>query len=163
MTGRSLPALVLVAGLASAGPGDDPYDTLPATASALLDEAESLELLSLDPGGRTPDVASGFHGWKILGRTTLRDASGRKAIVAAIRRGVREADDASGCFEPRHGLRATKGGKDVDLVICFSCRWIEVREGREIAFVRTSALAKRAINKALRDATVDLAQDVEGP
>jgi hypothetical protein len=163
MTVRSLPAVLLVAGLALAGPGDDPYSKLPATVSALLDEADSVELLSIDPGERISDPSAGFHGWKVLGRTTLRNDAGRRAIVLAIQRGVGEADDAAGCFEPRHGLRATKGNKVVDFVICFSCRWIEVHDGGQSAFVRTTASAKPAINRALRDAAVVLAQDSEGP
>jgi hypothetical protein len=163
MTARSLPAIALIAGLAAAGSGDDPFGALPATASALLDDAESVELLSIDPGQRTSDPGTGFHGWKVLGRTALTDADRRKAVVFAIRRGIRECDDASGCFEPRHGLRATKGGKTLDLVICFSCRWIEVHEGGTTAYVRTSGAARPAINQALRDAAVELAQDVEGP
>ena len=163
MTRGSIAAFVLIAGLAPAGPAEDPYHKLPATVSALLDEAESIELLSIDPGERTSDPGSGFHGWKVLGRTTPSDDGGRKAIVAAIKRGIREADDAAGCFEPRHGLRATKGDKAIDLVICFSCRWIEVHEGGMTASVRTSSAAKPAINRALREAAVALAQDVEGP
>lgn len=163
MTKGSIAAVVLIAGLAPAGPGDDPYSKLPANVSALLDEAESVELLSIDPGDRTSDPGTGFHGWKVLGRTTLRGAEGRRAIVGAIQRGVRETDDAAGCFEPRHGLRATKGNRVVDLVICFSCRWIEVHDAGKTASVRTSATAKPAINGALRDAAVVLAQDAEGP
>ena len=137
MTGR----LALIVSLVLADRGGDPRPTLPPSA-ALLDEAESVELLSLDPRDRTTTPGSFFHGWKVLGRTTIRDRDGRKAIAGAIQRGIREADDAAGCFEPRHGLRATKGGKAVDLVICFSCRWIEVHDGGETAFVRTSPAAK---------------------
>ena len=153
---------LLIAGLILAAPGDDPYGALPASASALLDGADSIELISLDPGERTGGAASGFHGWKVLGRATLRDGAGR-TVVEAIHRGVREAGDAAGCFEPRHGLRATRGKRAVDLVICFSCRWIEVHDGGATAFVRTSTAARPAINGALRDAAVALAKDGEGP
>jgi hypothetical protein len=70
---------------------------------------------------------------------------------------------ASGCFEPRHGLRAMKGTRSVDLVICFSCRWIEVHSEGKASSVWTSEAPKSAFNKVLRAAGVKLAQDVEGP
>ncbi len=145
------------------GRGDDPPRTLPATASAILDGAESIELLSIDPKDRPAGPGDDFHGWKVLGRAALRDPDRRREVVAAVRRGVEEADDAEGCFEPRHGLRATKGGVSADLVICFSCRWIEVHAGGEATSVRTSGSPRSTFNTILRTATVELAQDAEGP
>jgi hypothetical protein len=145
------------------GRGDDSHGKLPATASAILDGAESIELLSIDPKDRPSGAGDDFHGWKVLGRAALRDPDRRRAVVEALRRGVEEADDAEGCFEPRHGLRATKGGLSADLVICFSCRWIEVRAGGETAFVRMSGSPRAMFNAILRAAAVELAQDSEGP
>jgi hypothetical protein len=154
--------IILVLGRARAS-SDDAYRTLPPDASALLDEAEAVELISIDPRDRPPKPDESFHGWKILGRATIQKPQDRRAIVAALKRSVGEADKVAGCFEPRHGLRATKGGRVVDLVICFSCRWIEVHDGGTTSSVWISEAPKSAFNKALREAHVPLAQDVEGP
>jgi hypothetical protein len=163
-----LAAVVWASGisLVLAGPtgrGDEPSGKLPGPASALLDEAEAIEILSIDPKGRPSRPEDDFHGWKVLGRTTLRDPGTRTRVVAASRRGVEEAGPAAGCFEPRHGLRATKGARSADLVICFACGWIEVRAGGEAASVRTSSAAKPVFNKLLCDAGVALAPEPEGP
>lgn len=159
---RGGPAAIVVAALALGlsgppGRGDEPYSKLPAPASALLDGAEAIEILSIDPKGRPAEPGEGFHGWRVLGRTTLRDPGTRKSVVAALRRGIAEAEGAAGCFEPRHGLRATKGDRSADFVICFSCRWIEVHADGERASVWISESPKPAINHALRDAGVALA------
>jgi hypothetical protein len=154
---------VALALVGSAGRVDDSHDRLPDAASSLLDGADAIELISIDPRDRPARPEEGFHGWKILGRTTLREGEARRAIVAAVRRGVAEADGASGCFEPRHGLRASKGHDSADLVICFSCRWIEVHVGGKTASVWTTDAAKSPLNRALRDAGLPLAQDVQGP
>lgn len=142
-----------------AAPDGGPRDALPDRVSALLDEAEAIEVLSIDPKDRPAGPGESFHGWKVLGRTRLADREAGRRVVASIRRGVAEADGASGCFEPRHGLRASKGGEAADLVICFSCRWIEARVGASTTSVRTSDAARAALNRALRGAGVTLAPD----
>jgi hypothetical protein len=158
----SLAGLVLGFGVVR-GWSDEPHDKFSPAVSTLLDEAEAIELISLDPRQRPSGPAESFHGWKVLGRTTLRDAEKRRAIVAAVTRGVAEADKVAGCFEPRHGLRASRGNDSADLVLCFSCRWIEVHVAGKTSSVWTSEAAKSAINQALGAAGVPLAQDVEGP
>jgi hypothetical protein len=58
----------------------------------------------------------------VLGRTAVTDPALRRQVVAAVRRdiGAAQGEQAS-CFVPRHVLRVTKGGRTVDLVICFEC------------------------------------------
>jgi hypothetical protein len=145
------------------GRGDDSYAMLPPGVSVLLDEADSIELISIDPRERPAKADDSFHGWKALGRAAVRDVADRRATVASLKQAIGETDNVSGCFEPRHGLRATRGHRSVDLVICFSCRWIEVHFGGKTSSVCTSDAPKSAFNKALRDLGVRLAQDVEGP
>ncbi len=112
-----------------------------------LDEAESIELISLDPRERAATPAETFHGWKVLGRAVLRDVADLRTIVTSLKRGIREADKVSGCFEPRHGLRAKKGDRSVDLVICFSCGWIEVHSEGKASSVWTSDPPKSAFER----------------
>lgn len=146
-----------------AAQGDEPARDRLAPALAALDGADAIELFSIEPKERPAAPGQGFHNWKVLGRTTLRGAEARRAMAAAIRRGIDQAGEASGCFEPRHGLRAGRGAESVDLVICFSCGWIEVHGPGASGWVRTTGAAKDAMNAALRGASVPLAQDVEGP
>lgn len=79
---------------------------------------------------------TGFHGWPILVETPL-DADRRRAALAAIDRAIAEKNaqlrarrrsDAA-CFNPRHGVRAVRGGKTVELVICFECLKMDVHAG----------------------------------
>jgi hypothetical protein len=99
---------------------------LPEAAQAILDKAEKVELLSLHPRpvpkADRPKEKDLFHNYRVLGKTALKDAD-RKTVFAALDKGIKDADPnlAAGCFNPRHGIRATHDGKTVDLVICFEC------------------------------------------
>ena len=113
-----LAVVVALASLPTGARADDP----PAwkDARAVLEKATEWELLALDPCERRPDPKNAFRGWKILGKATVKDAVARKALLAALDKGV--ADHAekrrkerekglvteTGCFQPRHGLRASE-------------------------------------------------------
>lgn len=157
-----LAGLLLAFGVVRGHAGDE-HDRLPPAASNLLDEAGAIELISLDPRERPAGPGGSFHGWKVLGRAAIRDAAERRAIVASLGRAIGSAAEVAGCFEPRHGLRATRGTQSLDLVICFSCRWVEAHFEGRTSSVRIADSPKSAFNKALREAGVKLAQDVEGP
>ena len=96
-------------------------NTIPDDVRAVLESADQFELLSLNPDPREKPK-DGFHGWKVLGRTTVKDADTRKKLVDALQKGVAENDGTvAACFNPRHGIRVTQGGKTADIVICFEC------------------------------------------
>src|SRR5262245_20526938 len=133
------------------------YRKLPEDAKAILEKADQLELLSVHPERPQEKPKDEFHGWKVLGRTVVKDADTRKAIRAAISKGVAESQGVAGCFNPRHGIRATSGGKTVDLVICFECWWMEVHVGGKWFAVWTSGSPEPTLDKVLRDANVPLA------
>src|SRR5262249_25736189 len=110
--------------------GDKKENRLSAETKAILEKAEHFELLSLDPAVEGVKGEEGFHGWKILGKTAVKDAAVRKQIVTALDKGIAESDgNGAKCFDPRHGIRAQHDGKTVDLVICFECGWIYVFHG----------------------------------
>jgi hypothetical protein len=89
--------------------------------AAILEKADEIELYSLDPDRKTRTKTGGLRGWKVLGKTTLSGGE-KKAIVQALQKGVADSDgSAAKCFNPRHGIVATHGGKTVELVICFEC------------------------------------------
>jgi hypothetical protein len=149
-------AFVLSAVVASSAE-EKPKNALPKEMQAVLDQATELELYSLHPDERER-VKDGFHGWKVLGKTVIKDGDKRKAILAAVYKGVDENQDQQGkCFEPRHGLRATRDGKTVDLVICFVC--VQLRAygaGVDGKTVLISQSPRDLLTKTLKDAGVPL-------
>lgn len=123
-------------------------NAISAQTKAALEKAEQWELYSLDPdrnrspppapmppaapkdalavapkpATEAPAAAEAFHGWHVLGKTTVKDAEVRQKFVAAFLKGVAENEGiAAGCFNPRHGIRMVHDGQTIDLVICFEC------------------------------------------
>jgi hypothetical protein len=147
--------------LGVAGVAADEKNKLPNEARAILERAEQFELLSLEPKKDDKAPKDAFHGWKVLGRTAVKDAESRKKLVAALLKGVEDASekDAARCFIPRHGIRATHAGKTADFVICFECSYVEVLVGGkklEGAFVKPSP--QPTFDKVLRDAKIPLSK-----
>jgi hypothetical protein len=129
-------------------------------AQAILAKPDLVELYSLDPnlGVGEPDdkPKEQFRGWPVLGKSEVKGADARKtglAVAGAIKPG-----NGPRCFEPRHGIRATAGGKTVDLVICFHCGWAYVYLDQEDSTVElTIDLDQQpALDKVLTDAKVPL-------
>ena len=121
------PAVALVA-VALVGCGDS--RDVPAPAMRALENAEQYVLLSLEPVPPAKPGLEQFHGYGVLGQTTVADAAMRKRLNDALRRGARESDGrVAACFNPRHGIRVTRAGKTTDLVICFECLSVNAYEG----------------------------------
>ena len=96
-------------------------------------------LYSIDPDRRPKDEreaasadAAGerFRGFYVLGKAAVDDSGERAKLLGALRDGIANNDGAvAACFNPRHGIRAVKGGQTVDYLICFECRHVHVFEG----------------------------------
>jgi len=133
---------------------------IPDDLKTILEKADKFELLSLEPEHLKEKPADGFHGWKVLGRTTVKDAETRKTLLAAFEKGVEEnKGEVARCFDPRHGIRATHGDKTVELVICFECYQVKAfaGEGALKGFLVTGS-PQPAFDKVLTDAKVPLAK-----
>jgi hypothetical protein len=65
--------------------------------------------------------ASGVGGFPVLGKVVLTDPKDIRAVMTAIRNGVRDAKGSASCYVPRHAIRAVKDGTEVEMVICFQC------------------------------------------
>jgi hypothetical protein len=132
---------------------------VPRDIQSVLDKASELELYSLDPV--TPEKPNaGFHGWKVLGKTSVKDAEERKKLLTALTKGVAENPDKQAkCFQPRHGLRAKLDGKTVDLAICFECLHIKVyaNDTEREQPILVSGSPEPVFDKILKDAKVKLA------
>jgi len=155
-----IPSRCLAAALAAAfalGAAARAENKIPDDVKAVLDKAEKFELISLDPGRDGEKPKDGFHGWKVLGQTEVKDADTRKKLVAALEKGVKENDGrVAACFNPRHGIKATHDGKTVELVICFECLSISGWTDGEPFSVLTSRKAEETFNKTLTDRNVPL-------
>jgi hypothetical protein len=134
---------------------------LPDKAKAILDKAKSYELYSLDPGkGDDEMVKDGFHGYKVLGKSTVKDDKARDKLRTALVKGIKDSKgEIAKCFNPRHGIRATHDGQSVDLLICFECLQIYVYYGKgdkREANVLTTRSPQPTFDKILKDAGVKL-------
>jgi hypothetical protein len=140
--------------------GSSADSKIPAGARTALEKADQMELLSTDPASQQEKPKDDFHGWKVLGRTQIKDADTRKKLVAALKKGVGENDGmAAACFHPRHGIRATQGSKTTDFVICFECFQVQVYAGekRDGSFLTTDS-PQPVFDQVLREAGVPLAE-----
>src|SRR5947209_12483411 len=121
-------AAAVLASCVAVNPERGEHDNrLPAEVRSVLAGADRVELFSLSPsrptamvrpdGSRYPsdadlEQAEKFHDWKVLGRTVIADRGTRRDVVAAVERGIADSDGSvAACFNPRHGLRATQGGR----------------------------------------------------
>jgi hypothetical protein len=150
-------AVVLVLGLAGRSSGAE----IPADVRSALAKADSWELYSLDPEQRKDPPKATFHDWRVLGKTTIKDADTRKRLLVALEKGAKDNDGTvAGCFNPRHGIRVKSGDKTIDLVICFECYSAAIYTGDEkTGSFLTTRSPQPALNKVLTDAKVPLAKD----
>jgi hypothetical protein len=158
---RCLRLVLAAVPLCLAAPGlaaDGKDNKFPDNVRTALDKADALEVYSLDPSER--NAKDGFHGWKVLGKTTLKDQAKRKELLEALDRGMAESTGGARCFIPRHGVRAVYGAVRVDLVICFECGWVYVYDGdKDGPHLTTSGKPQPVFDKVLRDANVPLPKD----
>ena len=101
---------------------------IPSPAKSILENADRLELLSLEPHYRSDNSAGHFYGYPVRRTVVVTSPETREALVSAFERAVEENDGmVAACFNPRHGLRASKGTKHEDFVICFECLQVVAR------------------------------------
>jgi hypothetical protein len=133
---------------------------LPAEVRAVLDNPDRLELLSLQPVDEDApdfDEQKGFHGHASLGSVQIKAAAKNK-LIAALKKGIGESEGAGGCFIPRHGIRATRNGTTVELVICFQCSNVHIYlDGKPTEGTGTVGEPQAAFDAILKKAKIPLA------
>lgn len=131
-------------------------DTLPAVAADALGIADRFELYSLKPGPLRKDADGTFHGYQVLGKTSVEDAATRLRLIDALKKGIAENDGrVAGCFNPRHRIRAVHGSKTVDVVVCFECFSAKIFvDGDHRSGFLTTASPQPDFDRVLHDATV---------
>lgn len=151
---------VLIAALATTGAVEGQDKPSSKDLKPLFEKAEAIELYSLDPSfdDKEPDPKKGFHGWKVLGKTAIKDAKTRKKLIAVLYQGLADSDgSAAKCFNPRHGVRATVDGKTADIVICFECLRMEFYAGDQSKMETTTRTPEKVLDEILTAAGVPLA------
>ncbi len=132
---------------------------IPSEHRAVLEQAEEIEVLSLMPDDLSERPPDGYHGFKVLGKTTVNDAGDRKRLVTSFENGVHIDGVPFQCFNPRHDIRATHDGQTVDFVICFECSYVQTFlngvQGRTFAITNSPAAS---FDEVLKKANVPLAE-----
>ena len=122
-----------------------------------LRRAETFELLSLSG----EQEASGWHGYKLIGKTAVAAVEVRTRLLNALEGGIaKSTGPGARCFVPKHGIHVVSGGKTVDLLICFECSWVRVFSGgvETPAVVVTTNDPQPVCDQVLRAARVPRAQ-----
>jgi hypothetical protein len=147
-------------GLFAVGPAAraaDKENKIPDNLRAMLEKADQFELFSLSPDELKEKPKDGFHGWKVLGKTTVKDAETRQKLLAALQKGVADSDGSvARCFNPRHGIRVTHDGKTADFIICFECLQVKAFAGDKSHDFLTTRSPQPAFDTVLKEAKVPL-------
>lgn len=145
--------------LAVAGRSAAADNEIPKEARAAFEKATEFELFSIDPDrqAKKDDKAELLHGWKVLGKTTLKGDAAKKAR-AAIQKGIKDSDGSvAACFNPRHAVRVVSGQNTYDLVICYECLYARVYQGTEsLGNFLTAPGPANVLNGILTDAKIPL-------
>ncbi|HRQ91071.1 MAG TPA: hypothetical protein PLA50_19935 [Bacteroidia bacterium] len=70
-----------------------------------------------------------FHGHAVLQTATTDKPDEIAALLKSTTRSMRTTAYGAKCFDPRHGLRLTRGETHLDLVICYECEHVQLWEG----------------------------------
>lgn len=117
----------------SAGSGEAVRDhplvvkALPGNYRDILEHADKFEIVTLAcegeelPQGVTSSAM--VSRFRMVDRREVSDHALQKKLVTAFYKGVSGGTDnaGAGCFEPHHGIRATKDGETVTILVCFLC------------------------------------------
>jgi hypothetical protein len=121
---------------------------LPADARQIVENADVMTVYALNPD----PLAAGeprFQDYAIVSSQTVPKAGTRRQIATLLMAGVTEGGERAACFDPRHGVRATRGDSSIDLLICFECSQVRAHRGTVRTDAPTSSAAKSALDAVL--------------
>lgn len=157
---------VMLAGVAMAG-GMVPR-RLPPEVRTVIEQSERRELLSIWPSRGTKTkppapVVGEFHGYPLLGHLTVTNPVVHQEVVREFLASIDKSNGAKAlCFMPRHAIRLKRGADELDLLVCYECRYIVVHRGREQWEVGVSGSSKALLNQLLTEAAIPLAAEEGG-
>jgi hypothetical protein len=86
--------------------------------------------------------------------TEIKNKKIKNALVAHFYEGIAGEAHPAGCFEPHHAIRAIRGKKIVDIVICFGCSGVLIYYGKLRSETYTTHIPQRFFNAVLDEAGV---------
>jgi hypothetical protein len=136
------------------------HATFPGDSASVVEHADHLTLYELDPTQRGK-VAAGKTFWQypVVSEKDVTDPKERAELIQTLYGCMAEQKVGARCFVPHHGLRAVRGDKTVDLVLCFTCQWVHIHYGGKTKIALLAARGMPVYDKALRPARPKL----EGP
>jgi len=134
----------------------------PGDSQRIFDNADQLTLFALDPSSNPGEdenymkPSQGFfHGYRIVGKTMVRGRE-RARLLRTIYSGISDEAEAAACFSPGHGLRASRDGQNVDVVICFGCQQLLIYSPKGKGYATISRTPRAYFNSALTSSGVPL-------
>lgn len=136
---------------------------LPAGIRDIIAQCDQATLISISTqSGLTVNPrAEAFQAYPVLGKLLLDKPASHEIVITNLLADI----DASGagrslCFNPRHGLSVRRGGEQVDLLICYECRNLQVIRSPHKWWIHgIDRHSKDEINKLLKEAGVPLAPE----
>ena len=126
---------------------------------SVLETSEQFTLYSLSPNPGGDGPGERFHRFPVLGKTVISDGQVKRKLIDALYKSIPEASGAASCHMPRHGIRAVKGSRTLDLTICFACENIYFYDYGRMSYSEMSASAKPVFNAVLVENHVPLSKD----
>ena len=153
--------LVQVATAQTAVPGTNtfanPKAGLPLETKRFLLDADKFVLLSLDPETDFKNkLKNTFRKHRVIGYTNVEQSKDRTNLVDALDSGIANGYGSARCFNPRHGIIATKDDKRMDCLICFECGSLLIYSASITNGFTTSKAPAVVFNGVLRKAGVPL-------
>ena len=121
----------------------------------MFEQSDRFILYSID-SFRMPDVKTTFHEYPIVGQVEIQDSKIRSKLIAYLYDGMAGFALAAACFNPHHAIRAIKGNKTIDLVICFTCSGVDIYYGKLEGHANVAPEPRRFYDSVLTDAGVPL-------
>lgn len=110
---------------------------LPSAALEVAESATTFEVMAVDPGSQAA-AAEDFHGHRIVWRTLVTDPAVQERILGVVNGGISRFATQARCFNPRHGVRVSRGARTVDIVICYECGSVHVHDGETFTSLPTT-------------------------
>jgi len=133
--------------LAKAFPGDS---------RVVFEQSDQFILYSIKPH-TAPNRTGTFHDYPIVGQMQIKDKKIKADLIAHFYDGMADENIMSAaCFNPHHAIRAMRGKKVVDLVICFSCSGVQIYYAEEMGRTNVSETPERFFNHVLTNANIPL-------
>ena len=90
-----------------------------------------------------------FHSWPVVKQKEITDPNTRKQLTGALFQAMADQKAGALCFVPHHALRVVRGKKTVDLVLCFTCQWVDIYHGGKTKRAPLSAKPMALYDRAL--------------